>query len=113
MKINKVGSTLLFLLLCVAGYAQTDSTQKNINLNEIIITVNKTPEKLKNISQQVKVINKEVIESSNSNNSADLLSKQGLQVQMSQQGGGSPTLRGFEASRILLVIDGVRMNNLI
>ena len=113
MKINKVWSTLLFLLLCVAGYAQTDSTQKNIYLNEIIITVNKTPEKLKNISQQVKVISKEVIESSNSNNSADLLSKQGLQVQMSQQGGGSPTLRGFEASRILLVIDGVRMNNLI
>lgn len=113
MKINKVGSTVLFLLLCVAGYAQTDSAQKNINLNEIIITVNKTPDKLKNISQQVKVISKEVIESSNSNNSADLLSKQGLQVQMSQQGGGSPTLRGFEASRILLVIDGVRMNNLI
>ena len=34
-------------------------------------------------------------------------------MQMSQQGGGSPTLRGLEASRILLVIDGVRMNNLI
>ena len=34
-------------------------------------------------------------------------------VQQSQQGGGSPILRGFEANRILLVVDGVRMNNAI
>jgi hemoglobin/transferrin/lactoferrin receptor protein len=34
-------------------------------------------------------------------------------VQKSQQGGGSPVIRGFEASRILLAVDGVRMNNLI
>ncbi len=113
MKIFKMGSISLFLLMYAVGFAQTDSTQKNINLNEVIITVNKTSEKVKNISQEVKVVSKEVIESSNPNSSADLLSKQGLQVQMSQQGGGSPTLRGFEASRILLVIDGVRMNNLI
>ncbi|MBL0098204.1 MAG: TonB-dependent receptor plug domain-containing protein [Bacteroidetes bacterium] len=26
---------------------------------------------------------------------------------------GSPVLRGFEASRILIVVDGVRLNNLI
>ena len=31
----------------------------------------------------------------------------------SQFGGGSPIIRGFEASRILLVVDGVRMNNAI
>lgn len=34
-------------------------------------------------------------------------------VQQSQQGGGSPVLRGFEANRVLLVVDGVRMNNAI
>ena len=34
-------------------------------------------------------------------------------VQKSQAGGGSPVLRGFESNRILLVIDGVRMNNAI
>jgi hemoglobin/transferrin/lactoferrin receptor protein len=113
MKIYKVGSTILCLLLSISGYSQIDSTQRKINLNEVIITVNKVPEKLKNSSQEVKVIGKEIIESNNPSSSADLLAKQGLQVQMSQQGGGSPTLRGFEASRILLVIDGVRMNNLI
>lgn len=45
---------------------------------------------------------------------ADLLSGEGLlAVQKSQLGGGSPSIRGFEASRVLLSVDGVRMNNLI
>ena len=43
-----------------------------------------------------------------------MLSNSGnLFVQKSQQGGGSPAIRGFEASRVLLLVDGIRMNNLI
>jgi len=34
-------------------------------------------------------------------------------VQKSQLGGGSPKLRGFAANGVLLVVDGVRMNNAI
>ena len=34
-----------------------------------------------------------------------------IRVQKSQGGGGSPVIRGFEANRVLLVLDGVRMNN--
>ena len=37
----------------------------------------------------------------------------GVFVQKSQMGGGSPIMRGFEANRVLLVVDGVRMNNAI
>ncbi|MEP7127401.1 MAG: TonB-dependent receptor, partial [Chitinophagales bacterium] len=45
---------------------------------------------------------------------AEMLSNTGqIMVQKSQQGGGSPVIRGFEASRVLLVVDNVRMNNLI
>jgi hemoglobin/transferrin/lactoferrin receptor protein len=44
----------------------------------------------------------------------DLLEGSGqVHLQMSQQGGISPVLRGFEANRVLLVVDGVRMNNAI
>jgi hemoglobin/transferrin/lactoferrin receptor protein len=46
--------------------------------------------------------------------STDLLLNTGqVHIQQSQQGGGSPIIRGFEANRILLVVDGVRMNNAI
>ena len=46
--------------------------------------------------------------------SADLLYYGGeIRIQKSQGAGGSPVIRGFEANRVLLVIDGVRMNNAI
>lgn len=51
---------------------------------------------------------------SNAQTSAELLEKSGgLFIQKSQMGGGSPIIRGFEANRVLLVVDGVRMNNAI
>jgi len=50
----------------------------------------------------------------NPQTTADALERQtGVFIQRSQMGGGSPILRGFEANRVLLVVDGVRMNNAI
>ena len=45
---------------------------------------------------------------------ADMLQNSGqVMVQKSQGGGGSPIMRGFEANKLLMVVDGVRMNNAI
>jgi len=84
-----------------------------ISLKEVQITSNVVPdvgstEGLKSLG--VESIGKGVAPG----NTAELLQKSGqVHVQQSQQGGGSPVLRGFEANRVLLVIDGVRMNNAI
>lgn len=78
-----------------------------INSKKITIDKNQTP-------SQIEIFSKEKIEFQNFQTTADMLANSGaLFVQKSQQGGGSPTIRGFEASRILLLVDGVRMNNLI
>ncbi|HKJ79130.1 MAG TPA: TonB-dependent receptor, partial [Prolixibacteraceae bacterium] len=54
------------------------------------------------------------IQNSNPQTTADLLgSKGGVFIQKSQMGGGSPMIRGFSANRVLLVVDGIRMNNAI
>lgn len=46
--------------------------------------------------------------------SADALQSAGsVFIQKTQMGGGSPMIRGFSANRVLLVVDGVRMNNAI
>ncbi|MFC2118231.1 TonB-dependent receptor plug domain-containing protein, partial [Bacteroidota bacterium] len=46
--------------------------------------------------------------------SADLIgASEQVFIQKSQLGGGSPMIRGFAANSILLVVDGVRMNNAI
>ena len=86
-----------------------------INVIEVIgkgTTQEKIP--LTEVPNKVTVINKDDIRLYNPQTSADLLSQSGdVFVQKSQMGGGSPIIRGFEANKVLLVVDGVRMNNAI
>jgi hemoglobin/transferrin/lactoferrin receptor protein len=63
---------------------------------------------------QIESIPNEIVKLENPPTSADMLQNTGsILVQKSQGGGGSPIIRGFEANKLLLVIDGVRMNNAI
>ena len=103
-------------MLTTAAQAQLADTSKlsTINLNEFVISGNKFEENKKNISQPIQVIGQKEIEWTMPQTAAVLLEQSGnVFVQKSQMGGGSPVVRGFEASRVLLVIDGVRMNNAI
>ena len=94
--------------------AQHDSIPVSIQFNEIVISYNKIEEKKSKIAQPIELIDSKTIARSQAQSTADLIAQNGsVLVQKSQQGGGSPIIRGFEASRILLVVDGVRMNNLI
>lgn len=89
-------------------------TFKNISLNEVIISANRFAENKKNVAQQIQIIKREDLVLQNNQSMANVIENSGIAfVQRSQGGGGSPVIRGFEASRILLVVDGVRMNNLI
>jgi hemoglobin/transferrin/lactoferrin receptor protein len=111
-----ISTGILFTLCRIQAFGlNADSTgSKEITLEEVVISVNKTEESKKSVAQQVQLITRDEIISSQSQTTADLLSNAGnVFVQKSQLGGGSPVIRGFEASRILLVIDGVRMNNII
>jgi len=99
------------LLLSLSGHTQTqrDTTQ----LANVVLTY-KAPAAIASLPFQVAVISAAQIDFQNFQSTADVLSNSGsLFVQKSQQGGGSPSIRGFEASRVLLLVDGVRMNNLI
>ncbi|MEL6924953.1 MAG: TonB-dependent receptor plug domain-containing protein [Bacteroidota bacterium] len=54
------------------------------------------------------------IQFTNAQTTVDAINKNGdVFIQKSQMGGGSPILRGFEANKVLLVLDGVRLNNAI
>ncbi len=117
----KLFYSLLFMLLCFSVRAQFVESEYNANdslktsyLDELVISANKLPEQRRTVAQQIKLINPTTIRNLNAQNSADLISNTGVvAMQKSQQGGGSAMMRGFEASRVLMMIDGVRMNNLI
>ena len=105
----------LFLAFLLIGSVLKSSAQKDTtkSLQEVIVYANKFPTLSKNIIQTIGIItDKNLIQYQS--NTADILTASGqVFVQKSQQGGGSPVIRGFEASRILLMVDGVRMNSAI
>lgn len=104
---------VLLCSLASFGQTKTDTTQVK-QLEEVAITSPKFLKNKKFISQKIDVISQKEIEFQNFQNTADMMQNSGtLAVQKSQQGGGSPVIRGFEASRIVLLVDGIRMNNLI
>ena len=83
-------------------------------INEILISANKWEQKRNEIPLKIAHISKEKIQQSTAQTSADLLKESNqVYIQKSQLGGGSPMIRGFSANRVLLVLDGIRLNNAI
>ncbi len=83
-------------------------------LGEVIVTFHKWEHNQNEVPNKITKIRQEQIFRNNPQTSADLLSQTGtVFVQKSQLGGGSPMIRGFATNRVLLVVDGVRMNNAI
>jgi hemoglobin/transferrin/lactoferrin receptor protein len=83
-------------------------------LTEVFLSATKGKENKTRIAEQVAIYSSKEIQNSVPQTSADMLANiPGVKVQKTQFGGGSPVLRGMEANRILLVVDGVRMNNAI
>jgi hemoglobin/transferrin/lactoferrin receptor protein len=87
---------------------------KTVNLDEIILSANRKSEHKIDVPYSLEIIKQKDIEFSNPPTSGDMLQNTGmLFLQKSQAGGGSPSMRGFEANKVLMVIDGVRLNNAI
>lgn len=83
-------------------------------LKEVFLSAAKGDVDPSRIAEEIAVFSSKDIQNSVPQTSADMLSQiPGVKVQKTQFGGGSPVLRGMEANRILLVVDGVRMNNAI
>ncbi|HCS20532.1 MAG TPA: TonB-dependent receptor [Bacteroidetes bacterium] len=88
--------------------------QKSISLYETVVSASRFEEKAKDVAQQVQVIDAKELAFVSLQTTADVLQNSGnILVQKSQLGGGSPIIRGFEGNKVLMVVDGVRMNNAI
>lgn len=89
-------------------------TDKIYSLSELVISASRFEEELRDVAQPVQILKAKDLAFINQSTSADVLQSTGnVLVQKSQQGGGSPIIRGFETNKVLIVIDGVRMNNAI
>lgn len=106
-----VASCIYFISL----YATAQEDSLNIKtLEGVVISVNKWEIRLNEVPNKITKISLPQILRNNPQTAADLLAQSGsVFVQKSQLGGGSPMIRGFATNRVLLVMDGIRMNNAI
>ncbi len=96
------------------GQARLVLERKNVMIDEFVISASKYRESKLTIPYMVDVLEESMLMESTGLTAADILEGTGnILVQRTQGGGGSPILRGFEANKILLVVDGVRLNNAI
>ncbi|CAG2535150.1 hemoglobin/transferrin/lactoferrin receptor protein [Maribacter dokdonensis] len=83
-------------------------------LDEVVMSVSKWEQQKRDIPNKIISLDARSITFTTPQTSADLLQNSGkVFVQKSQLGGGSPMIRGFATNRLLLSVDGVRMNNAI
>ena len=114
---NKFRSIRL-LVVCIYfsahAQAQISSDTSIKNLDEVIVRFNKWEQKLNEVPNKIAKVSMRDLRLRNPQTTADLLGQIGsVFIQKSQLGGGSPMIRGFATNRVLMVADGVRMNNAI
>lgn len=85
-----------------------------INIDEFVVSATRWNQSSSTTSSKIMTLNLKEVALQNPQTAADLLSITGkVFIQKSQQGGGSPMIRGFATNRLLYTIDGVRMNTAI
>lgn len=98
----------------IADSSAEHSNDGAVRLSEITLAATRFSQNRELLAQQVFSISRKNIEEYNQPTMAELLSQSGeVLVQKSQLGGGSPIIRGFEANKVLISVDGIRLNNAI
>ena len=110
---QKLNLIAIIFIMPFMVLAQDKKEIDSTTLSDVIVYANKFPELIKHLSQSVTVLKSSSKLNLQANTGDVLINSGALFVQKSQQGGGSPVIRGFEASRVLIVVDGIRMNNAI
>lgn len=85
-----------------------------LSLNQVVISANRWQQSSRELPFRIATLKRREALLYHPANSADLIGQTGeVFIQKSQQGGGSPMIRGFATNRLLLAVDGIRMNNAI
>ncbi|MDZ4709027.1 MAG: TonB-dependent receptor [Saprospiraceae bacterium] len=116
MEIRMLGyksETKSYIELKTAGF-ELYLEPSNLNLKEVVVAGTRWSQSSGNVPSKIVSVSLKQLTLQNPQSAADLLSITGkVYVQKSQQGGGSPMIRGFATNRLLYTIDGVRMNTAI
>lgn len=105
--------TVTYAQMEAAGF-QIELRPSSLDLDEVVVSATRWRQSSGNVPAKITVISSEEASLQNPQTAADLLGISGkVFIQKSQQGGGSPMIRGFSTNRLIYTVDGVRMNTAI
>lgn len=85
-----------------------------LSFDDMVVSATRWRQNTSNVPSKISTISSKDITLQNPQTAADLLAISGkVFIQKSQQGGGSPMIRGFATNRLLYAVDGIRMNTAI
>ncbi|MEZ4875006.1 MAG: TonB-dependent receptor [Flavobacteriaceae bacterium] len=116
IEIRTLGYTTL-----VISYADLEAANfelalepSSISIDQVVVSATRWNQASSKIPSKIISITPQTVALQNPQTAADLLGVSGkVFIQKSQQGGGSPMIRGFATNRLLYTVDGVRMNTAI
>lgn len=89
-------------------------TPSSLSLGEVVLSATRWRQQTTHVPFQIITLSPREMVLQNPQTAADLLGSSGkVFIQKSQQGGGSPMIRGFATNRLIYAVDGVRMNTAI
>ena len=86
----------------------------SFSFSQVVVSASRWKQAKREVPMKITKISSKDVALQQPQTAADLLGTSGeVFIQKSQQGGGSPMIRGFASNRVLIAVDGVRMNNAI
>lgn len=104
---------LFFLFSSFFALAQTDSVP-TVLINEVVVTTQRVPLNEQLIPYSISLLDKKEMDYFTKRSTPEMLmNTDGVFVQKTNHGGGSPFIRGLTGNQTLLLFDGIRLNNSI
>ncbi|RYY19383.1 MAG: Plug domain-containing protein, partial [Chitinophagaceae bacterium] len=98
-----------FFAVTTSAYSQKDTSSL---LDEVTVTATRKPQKNLLVPYSTLSVSKSHLQNFQSRSTPEaLIGANGVFVQKTNHGGGSPFLRGLTGNQTLMLIDGIRLNN--
>ncbi len=107
----KLNLFFILIFLNVYAFGQND-VMDTVRIGEIVVTTQRIPQEDFLVPYSISLIDKKEMEHFTKRTTPEMLmNMDGVFVQKTNHGGGSPFIRGLTGNQTLLLIDGIRLNN--